>query len=829
MAELALTLRSFASRCLYLAAGTALRSLRMTKHMNILVSYNWIKEHLDTDLSPEEFARKTTAAGNSVERMDRVGDRFEKMVVGFVKKVKAHPNADKLKIAETDIGKKTVEIVCGGENLAEGQRVVVGLPGARVKWHGEGELVELEETKIRGVESFGMICAVEEIGFDKLSTGKKEIWDITTLTDAKPGTPVAKALELDDVVFDIEVTSNRPDCKSIIGQAREGAVVVGRGLKEPIGSRGHRGPKGQTGSTFEIEVKEQELCPKYSAIVIENVKVGPSPWWLQKKLLLAGHRPINNVVDITNYILLEYGQPLHAFDADKLHGGKIIVRKAKKNEKFLALDGKEYTLGSEMLVIADAKKAVAVAGVMGGEETGTTLQTKRVLIESATFDPVSVRRTARALTLYSDSQLLFEKGLSTQATEPALERVIELIVEIAGGTVVSPAIVHETKPYEPIAFSFDPKAANRLMGIELAENEMIGILERLGFEVKKNTVTIPYWRDHDIENSVDFVEEIARVYGYANFPSVLPSGELPLVFENPSLYWQRRVKDILLGAGLTEVYSYAFLSAQQLKAFGIDKKQAVTLRNPLSSDFEFMRPSLIPSMLSVIEQNQSQQNSAALFELAPVYHPQKNDLPEQPFELVIALYGSDGASLYFELKGIIERFLRQSGIRNATCQHAERNVEQWHPTRSAVFIARKKFIATFGQISESLADRFKIDVPVVLARIDFEALIPHLNQSKSFIPLPTFPVVKRDLAFVIQERTTFEQIEHELRKTSKLLETVELFDVFRGENVGDGMKSMAVHLTFRHPERTLESKEVEIELETIRIALQKEFGAVLRS
>ncbi len=793
--------------------------------MNILASYNWIKEYLDTDLSPEEFARKTTAAGNSVERMDPIADRFDKMVVGFVKKVETHPNADKLKIAETDIGKEMVKIVCGGENLAEEQRVVVGLPGARVKWHGEGERVELSKTKIRGVESFGMICSVEEIGFEKLSTGKKDIWDITTFTDAKPGTPIAKALDLEDVVFDIEVTSNRSDCMSIIGQAREGAAVVGGGLK---GLKGQKRQKGWD-TKFEIEVKEPELCPKYSAVVIDNVNVGPSPWWLQKKLLLAGHRPINNIVDITNYVLHEYGQPLHAFDADKLTGEKISVRKAKKNEKFLALDGKEYTLGSEMLVIADAKKAVALAGVMGGEETGTTAQTKRVVIESATFDPVSVRRTARALTLYSDSQLLFEKGLSTQATGPALERAMEFIVELTGGTVMSEVMVQEAKPYVARSLPFDPAVANRLMGVELSEKEMVGILERLGFEVNKGLVTVPYWRDHDIENSVDFVEEIARVYGYENFPSLLPPGGIPLVLENPSLHWQRRTKEILLGAGLTEVYSYAFLSTPQLEAFGVDPKQTVTLRNPLSSDFEFMRPSLVLSMLSVIEQNQAQQSHAALFELAPVYHPQKNDLPSQPLELVIALYGKDGTTLFFELKGILERFLRQSGIKNATCQHAQLEGNDWHPSRSAIYLSNKKVVATFGEISGSLSNRFGVDVPVVLARVDFEALIPEFNESKSFIPLPVFPAVKRDVAFVTAQRTAYEQIEQALRKASPLLEAVELFDVFYGKTVGEGMKSMAVHLAFRHQERTLESKEIEIELESIRTVLQKEFGAIMRS
>jgi phenylalanyl-tRNA synthetase beta chain len=797
--------------------------------MNILASYNWIKEYLDTNFSPEEFARKTTAIGNSIERIDKLSERFEKIVVGFVKEVKPHPNADKLKIAMTDIGKETVEIVCGGVNLSQGQRVVVGLPGAKVKWHGEGDLVELVKTKIRGVESHGMICAVEEIGFEKLPHGEHEIWDISELTDAKPGTSIVKALELDDVVFDIEVTSNRVDCMSIIGQAREGAAVTGEGLKGP---KGPRGPRGRD-KKFTIDVKEPELCPKYSVILIENVKVAPSPWWLQKRLLLAGHRPINNVVDITNYVLHEYGQPLHAFDADKLDGEKIIVRKAKKGEKMKALDGKDYEFSHDMLVIADAKKPVAIAGVMGGEETATTENTTRVLIESATFDPVSVRRTARALNLYSDSQLLFEKGLSTESTEPALARAIELIVELTGGNVASSMMTEQAKPYEPRVFPFDPQKAQTLMGIKMEEKKMVEILERLGFVVEPNhSIAVPYWRDHDIEASVDFIEEIARVYGYENFPSVFPAGEIQLIQEDQAIKFQRRTKEILKGAGFTEVYSYSFISEKQHTAYGLKKDDAVVLRNPLSSEFEFMRPSLVPSMLTAIEQNQHHFPEADLFEIAPVYLPKKGDLPDEPLNLIMACYGKDGRELFLRAKGALERLMRELGINDWSVERSRDPsdyIAHYHDGRLASIYIGKSCVGEIGQVSDRFVKIFGLDVTCVLIDIREPEFFLKCTSIKSFKPISQFPEVKRDLAFVLDERTEYETIIEKLEKTSTLLERIELFDVYRGKSVDEGKKSLAIHLSFRSNERTLESKEVDQEVEKIRYVLKEEFHAILRS
>ncbi len=792
--------------------------------MNILASYNWIKEYLDTDLSPEKFAELTTAAGNSVETSDYLAKKFDRMVVGLVKEIKSHPDADLLKVVSTDVGSSVAQIVCGGVNLEEGMLVAVALSGAKVKWHGEGDLVELKDTKIRGVKSEGMICAAEEIGFEKLEQGEKEIWNISDLTDSAPGTGLAKALDLDDVIFDIEVTTNRPDCKSIIGQAREGGAV----LESPFTWKSSKISEKKGTEGFSLEVKDERLCSKYLGILLENVQVKASPWWLQKKLLLSGFKPINNLVDITNYILHEYGQPLHTFDADKLAGQKVVVRKAKQGEKFLALDGNEYELSKEQLVIADEKRVVAVAGVMGGEETGTTEETTRVFIECATFDPVSVRRTSRALNLYSDSQLLFEKGLSTESTLPALARAVELIEELAGGKVTTEIFKHETSDYEALSFPFDPDAANRLMGIELSFKEMKGILERLGFTVKKDSVNVPYWRDHDIEASVDFVEEIARIYGYDKFPAQLPGGELSLVKQDPGLVWERKIKSFLAGAGFTEAYSFAFLSKQQLDGYLIESNDAIKLKNPLSMDQEYMRPSLVPSMLTSIEENQKRFTEARLFEIAPVYIPKKDDKPDEPYRLVLGLYGKDPQALFFEAKGSLERMLRESGVREWSF---DRNTDErfWHAGRSARILVEGKSVGVIGQVSRRVASSFGLDVGAVLVEVDVDGLLGDFNIVKSFVPIAQFPEVKRDIAFVLDERVEFGDVETVVRVASELLRDVDLFDVYQGKGVEEGKKSMAMHLSFRSDDRTLDAVEIDSQMESIVSVLDKEFSATIRS
>ncbi len=802
--------------------------------MNILASFDWLKEYLKKTPDVEEFVRRMTEVGNSVEQTIDVGTSLDKMVVGKILAVNAHPNADKLRVVSVDVG-ENVEIVCGGSNLEVGHLVAVALPGAMVKWHGEGELAEIKEAELRGVKSHGMICAPGEIGFEKLQKEDRMIWDLTDLVDAKPGTPLAQALGFDDLLFDIEVTTNRPDAMSIVGLAREaGAAGLGVFDSESVGAgfslrsvRRLKSAATPTNIRLAVEVKDEDLCPRYQAVVIENVKVAPSPWWMQKRLLTSGHRPINNVVDVTNYILHELGQPLHAFDADKLEGGKIIVRKAKKGEKILALDGKEYQLDPSMLAICDAVRPVAIAGVMGGEPTGTMESTTRIIIESATFDSVSVRRTARALNLYSDSSSLFEKGLSTESTTPALHRAIELICQLTGGHVASNIVDERARKYKPLSFAYDPQRVSDLIGIDVPAKKQKEILEGLGFVVVKGKITVPYWRDHDIENSVDFVEEVARMVGYGNLPSVIPTGTLPTPIIEPIIVWERKLKEILHAAGLTEAYGLSLVSADQLKKLDIDPDAAVKVQNPLSEDIAYLRTSLWPSLLTAVEQNQHRFPEAEMFEISAVHEPKKGDIPARRMRLGITVYGADGSSAFSRAKGLIERMLREAGAKNAAFV-TPIETPYLHPGRSAMMTVGDKPCGAIGELAPLYATRFGIDKRVTIVDVNLDCLLPHLGGGKMYNEVLMFQDTIRDISFVLPERLTYEQVHVSIASVDALVADVALLDVYQGKGIDPGKKSMAFRLSLRAVDRTLSSNEADKVMQSVGQMLQKQFSATIR-
>ncbi len=795
--------------------------------MNILASYNWIKEYLQIDATPEEFAKEMSLKSMSVESIEYLKDRFENMVIGEVKELKDHLDADKLKIAVTDVGDQQVEIVCGGQNLCSGMRVVVALPGSKVLWHGEGDWVELKATKVRGVESHGMICAPDELGFEKAPCPTGGIWDLSDLTEAPAGTPFVEAMDLDDVIFDIEVTSNRVDSMSIVGLAREGGVVADGEFrfKEPAGI--------QEGSGKELAVKvdDPDLCPRYMAVVIEDVKVGPSPLWLQNKILLSGHRPINNIVDITNYILHEYGQPLHAFDYEKLDGNTIVVRKAREGEEMEALDENTYKLKDHQLVIADASKPVAVAGVMGGEPTGTQDRTTTIVFEAATFDPVSVRRTSRALSLYSDSQLLFEKGLSVQSPEVALKHAVELTLEVAGGSVASPVYDVQSEDYKPLQFPWRSQKTRDIMGVDLSDEEMIDILKRLGCEVAgvdgEYNVTVPFWRDHDIEAEIDFTEEIARVYGYHNIPITLPNQEPPTVYEDPELAWEDRTKKLFSSHGYTEFFGYSFVSANDLERYDLDPASAVILHNPLSSELTHMRTSLTPSVLKDIEMNQGETPGGCVFELQCVYLKQEGDLPKEETRLVFGEFGvRDVNQSFLEQKGMLELWAESVGL-DLSIERIKDDV-YWHPTRSAAIMYQNKRIGTIGQVADQYRQAFGIERPVVLADIDFEALAPDMIIKRCYEPIPEFPAVVRDVAIEVDQRLEFDKIRSKLVDMDKLLHDVGLKEVYQGEKIEVGRKSLTLSLTIRSDEKTLSSEDADAVVEKISRVLVDQFEAKVR-
>ncbi len=791
--------------------------------MNILASYNWIKEYLKTDQSVETFASEMSLKSMSVEEIIDLKKKFDGMVIGFVDEIKDHPNADKLKIAVTNIGDKQVDIVCGGMNLKQGQRVVVTLPGSKVRWHGEGDLIELKETEIRGAKSYGMICAGAEVGFEKAHTGEKDIWDLTDITDAEPGTPFSKAFDMEDYLMDIEVTTNRSDSMNIIGLAREAGVATdGEFVHEP-----NKLPAGGTGKDLKVDIQEKDLCPRYMAVVIDGIKVGPSPAWLQRKILLSGHRPINNIVDITNLILHEYGQPLHAFDYDKLKDGTIIVRRANDGEKFVALDEKEYELASSNLVIADAEKSVALAGIMGGLDSGTWNETTTIVFEAATFDALTTRKTARSLNLYSDSQSMFEKGLSTESPESALARAVELTLEIAGGQVASQVIDIRKEEYQPLHFPINHDHMRRIIGVDIPDEDQIDILKKLGFTVSGGEVTVPYWRDHDIEHSVDFAEEIARMYGYHNIPSKLPSGQLSLQQKDQNLKWEGWMKRQLQAAGYTEFFSYSFIGEDEFRKYDLDTDDAVKIYNPLSSDLTHMRTSLMPSLLSSIAQNQKHTPAGRVFEIARIYEAVSGNLPNELTHVVIAKFGP-GNSLddFRELKGIVDMLNRDTGL--ALTLHRINDDPYWHASRSAEIKHDGRRIGVIGQVADEYQKQFGIDYPVMVLQMDLEAIIPSMVETRYYEVLPEYPAVRRDIALLVDKTAEFESVKNLFKAESTLLESVDLVEIYEGKGIENGKKSMTLGLKLRSADKTLASEEVDAEMKKFESVATEKLGAEVR-
>ncbi len=797
--------------------------------MNILISYDWLKEYLSTKKSADDFAARVSLSGPGVEHLYPQANRFQHMVVGKVVAIDPHPKADKLLLAKTDIGDKKATIVCGGSNLVEGQWVAVANVGAKVLWHGEGDLVELKPVEIRGVKSEGMICAANEIGlFDAFPHAEREILDLgNALADKKlaPGMPLAKAFDLEkDIVMDIEVTSNRPDVFSLVGMARECAAI----LKEDFTWKPAKLPK-TSKKALDVKVSEPELCPRYMGVRIDGVKNGHSPWWMKQRLMSAGLRPINTLVDITNYVMLELGQPMHAFDAAQLAGGKIQVRKAKKGEELACLDGEIYELADTHLVIADNEKPVAIAGVMGGEETAVTPDTISVVFEAATFDPVAVRKTARDLSLYSDSQLRFEKGLSTEATEDALARAIELCLELCGGTLATGVADVRKAKYKPQSYEVSFEEINRLVGIEIPSKQAADILKRLGFALatttKKLKATVPWWRDHDIEAGRDLIEEIARMEGYANLPAAFPSGA-SFAPTDPSLALEKELRHALAGAGLHEIFTYSFVSREVLELAKFDPSGMLRVQNPLSADYEFMRTSLSPSMLQVMAQNQDRFSEQSLFEIAHVYFSKDGawkNLPEETPMLSMGILDDDA---WKKIKGYCEHVFDLLHI-DVEWRPLEEEGSLWHPGRSAQAFSGDTLVATCGELHPERLNAYGFESRVGLADLPIHELLD-TRQTAIYTPLPQFPEAKRDLAIMVSRDVSVADIQQLAEKTSDILTSIEWFDTYEGKGLPEGKKSLAFHLSFSKEDRTLETEEVEAAMKEIIEGLEKEFEAELR-
>lgn len=807
--------------------------------MNSLVSYDWLKHYVDLKgIKPEEFASRMSLSGPAVEKIIPMGRDLDKVVVGRIVEIKAHPNADKLRIAVTDIGHSKLEIVCGGSNIKENQFVAVALVGARVRWHGEGDLVKLEPAEIRGVKSEGMICAANEIGlFDAFPHEERFILDLGEAIpgiDVAPGTPLADALGLmGDVTLDIEVTTNRVDAMGIIGLGREAAAILDR--KFLWNEKTLKAPK--KGDKVKVTVHDKKLCPRYMAVRINGVTNGPSPWWMKKRLMAAGMNSISLLVDITNYVMLEYAQPLHVFDVKRLRfwekQPEIHVRLARPGEKMKALGAKDYELDDQTLVIADAEGAVAIAGIKGGEGSGTYGDTTDIIFEAAAFDPVSIRRTARRLNLYSDSQLRFEKGLSVESPEYALARAVNLTLELAGGEIMGPVTDVRAGKYKAASYGITTEEVNKRIGLDIPAKRQVKILKDLGFRVSARGKTIkaevPWWRDHDIESSQDLVEEIARAYGYANIPPVLPVGEPSNKRVAPEILWEDRIRTVAKGAGLTETYSYSFVSEDIYKKAGYDPSVCLHATNPLTEEFKFMRTSLLPSLLQIVAENQDRYKEQRLFEVQNVYYRKNggwNDLPDEYLELGCAFLMS-GSNGWKHAKGFVEHLFHEFGIEDISWSRVSTDTF-WHPGRTVQAFKQGALIATIGEISPEILKRFKIDGRLAMIDCPLREVFKLAKDTKSYTPPPMFPESKRDLAIVIDRAVEYDDIARLIKGIDPMITGVEWFDTYAGKGLADGKKSVALHLVLSSSEKTLTSAEVDAVVEKISLGLREKFSAELR-
>lgn len=800
--------------------------------MNFLLSHNWLKEILpNLREEPGEIAAKLSLHSASVERVTSLRELWEKIVIGKVLKSWKHPNADKLTLNTVEYGfRKKAQVVCGGINVREGMFVAYALPGAKVCWHGEGEPVILEPAKIRGEKSEGMICSGEEIGLGKMPQPKDGILDLSWLKNIKPGAPLAEALDLDDCIYEIEITTNRPDMMNVLGIAREVGAIFGIRTEEPE-RMGARKPAVE----LPLAVRNQGgvLCPRYQAIVFADLRVSESPWRIQKRLLVSGIRPINNVVDITNYVLLEFGQPLHAFDYEKIANREIVIRKAREGEKILALDEAEYKLDKEMLVVADAARPIAIAGIMGGQLSGVTQETTSIVLESANFDPVSIRKTSRKLNLMSESQARFEKGLPKELTNIALTRAALLFEEACGGRVAS--LVYDIGFYEskPKNIVFHPTEIQQAIGLDMREGEIRSILASLGFDVRMQSdgssiAGVPFWRRLDIDGVHDLTEEVARLAGYGDLPSNLLPGSPPPFDDQEQFIFERRLKHALEDWGYIEVIAPPFLSAEALERCGFASVSAVKLKNPLNEERPFLRTSIIPVLLEVISQNESENQQGAIFEIGNIFLRKEEDIPLHVPRLSIAKWsrGTKGEQ-FFEIKGALELLAAQFGIEMTF--ERKKSQKPYNDARLAEIFACGASIGFLGEIARNTMKTFGIDGRVAVCELDLLPITAFQTEVQKYTPPPSFPPARRDISFLVDGGTEYKDIVKSMRETSNLLVDIDLFDVYTGKGIPESKKSMAFHLTFLDRKRTLTDEEVNRVFEKVSGALVRKFGAEIRS
>lgn len=793
------------------------------------VPLNWLKDYVDIKVSPKEFADALTMSGSKVESIEVLGEEISNVVVGKIISLEKHPDADKLQVAKVDVGIEVLQIVTGAQNISVGDYIPIALHGSTLPGG-----VKIARGKLRGVESNGMMCSIQELGLTKYDYPEAAEDGIFILGRKLPlGRDIKEVLGLNDNVVEFEITSNRPDCLSMVGIARETAVTLKSGLRKPEITLKEEGD--EAGKYASVEIRDGDLCPRYAARIVKDVKIGPSPEWMKQRLRAAGIRPINNIVDITNYVMLELGQPMHAFDLEYLHGNKIIVRRALDGEVIKTLDDQERKLDSSMLVIADADRAVAVAGVMGGANSEVTENTRMILFESANFDGISVRMTAKKLGLRTEASGRFEKGLDVENVITAVNRAAQLVEELGTGVVCKGVVDCYVNKAEQRVIKFRPEKINALLGTSIKSEEMIDIFKALEFEVDEASmlVKVPSFRP-DVEREADLAEEVARFYGYNNIDATLLAGKASTIGKKT---FKQKIEDIIkntmIACGLSEAYTYSFTSPKVLDKINLPEdselRKAVVITNPLGEDYSIMRTTTIPDMLEVISRNYNRRiEETRLFELSFVYLPESlpvDKLPEEKLVLTIGMYGSLD---FYDLKGIVEELMKVLGIGNYEFE-PEKNNPTFHPGRTARLVINGKQAGTIGEIHPEVVEMFGGPERTYIGVVEVKPLVENASLTSRYKPLPKFPAVTRDIAMLVKDEIMVKQIEDIIKQQSgNMLEDVKLFDVYKGKQVPEGMKSVAYSITFRAEERTLKDEEVNKVMGRILEGLKTGLGAQLR-
>ncbi len=794
------------------------------------VPYNWLKEYVDIDMGVKEFSDGMTMSGSKVEAVEQKGKEISNVVTGRVISVEKHPNADKLQIVMVDTGNKTVQIVTGAVNMKEGDCVPVALHGASLPGG-----IKIKKTKLRGIESQGMMCSISELNLDRDDYPDACDDGIFILDECMDtGLDIKEVFGISEPVVEFEITPNRPDCLSILGIARETSVTFDLKLKKPVIDLKEEADEANRYAAVGIDAPE--LCSRYAARIIKDVKIESSPQWMKQRLRAAGVRPINNIVDITNYVMIELGQPMHAFNLELISGGRIDVRRANKGETLKTLDGQNRPLDASMLVIADNKGPVAVAGVMGGENSEITEDTKVILFESANFDSTSVRHTARKLGMRTEASSRFEKGLDPENALTAINRAAQLVEMLKAGRVCKGVIDCYPKKPEPWDIILKPENINSLLGTSINKKWMTNILKQLEFEVDEETlkVRVPVFR-RDVEREADLAEEIARFYGYNNIRSSMISRKS--IFSGRKTHEQKiedRIKSIMISCGMSEIYTYSFTGPKVFDRLNLGEddtlRNALRISNPLGEEYSIMRTTTLPEMLEVISTNYNRSiESVRLFEVAKVYLDGSisvKGLPEEKKILTIGMYGDEAD--FYELKGVIEELLDNIGIKKYDFI-PEKDNPSFHMGRTAKLFTSGVEAGLMGEIHPEVCENFSVPERTYIGMFDMDVLIKNTGAVSKYKPLPRFPSVIRDVSMIVKDGILVKQIDDIIReKSGKILENIKLFDIYKGRQVPEGMKSVAYSITFRAQDRTLKDEEVSDTMEKIFTALKKDIGAQIR-